>query len=357
MMNNTPPNMHTKDMPSVSTAGMGQKSPPHSSNSNQTGVATPNQKTTTARIQATATPATMLVSGQQVGIALPGQQHSVAPQLALAPGSSTQALLPALAGPTTTELLSAFECPVCLEHMLPPYLQCPSGHLVCGNCRPKVTCCPTCRGAVPSIRNLGMEKIANTMLFPCKFSHSGCTQHFLHNDKVEHEETCEYRPYSCPCPGSTCKWLGNLSDVMGHLMKMHKSITTLQGEDIVFLATDINLPGAVDWVMMQACFGSYFMLVLEKQDKQEQSGQSYQMFYAVVQLIGTKKEAENFMYRLELSNHRRRLCWEATPRSIHEGIAAAISQSDCLSFDTNHAQLFAESGNLGINVTIQNLNQ
>jgi len=35
---------------------------------------------------------------------------------------------------------------------------------------------------------------------------------------------------------------------MGHLMKLHKSITTLQGEDIVFLATDINLPGAVDWV-------------------------------------------------------------------------------------------------------------
>lgn len=51
---------------------------------------------------------------------------------------------------------------------------------------------------------------------------------------------------------------------MSHLMKLHKSITTLQGssdyiclslikyiwigEDIVFLATDINLPGAVDWV-------------------------------------------------------------------------------------------------------------
>ena len=30
---------------------------------------------------------------------------------------------------------------------------------------------------------------------------------------------------------------------MGHLMQIHKSITTLQGEDIVFLATDINLPG------------------------------------------------------------------------------------------------------------------
>lgn len=49
--------------------------------------------------------------------------------------------------------------------------------------------------------------------------------------------------------------------------------------------------------MMQACFGCYFMLVLEKQDKQDQGGQNYQMFYAVVQLIGAKKEAENFLYR------------------------------------------------------------
>jgi hypothetical protein len=52
---------------------------------------------------------------------------------------------------------------------------------------------------------------------------------------------------------------------------------------------------------------------------------------------------------------RRRLSWEATPRSIHEGVGAAITQSDCLSFDTNQAELFAENGNLGINVTIQQL--
>lgn len=135
---------------------------------------------------------------------------------------------------------------------------------------------------------------------------------------------------------------------MGHLMQQHKSITTLQGEDIVFLATDINLPGAVDWVMMQSCFGHNFMLVLEKQEKLE--GQ--QMFYAIVQLIGTRKQAENFAYRLELNGHRRRLSWEATPRSIHDGVQSAIVASDCLVFDTNIAQLFADHGNLGINVTI-----
>ncbi|KRX46466.1 E3 ubiquitin-protein ligase Siah1 [Trichinella murrelli] len=248
----------------------------------------------------------------------------------------------------TAEVLSVFECPVCLDYMLPPYLQCQSGHLVCGNCRPKLTCCPTCRGPVPSVRNLVMEKIANSVLFPCKFSSNGCPAAMLYQEKVEHEEACEFRPYSCPCPGASCKWQGNLDAVMPHLVKIHKSITTLQGilgEDIVFLATDINLPGSVDWVMMQSCFGYHFMLVLEKQEKCD----GHQMFYAVVQLIGSRQHAENFLYRLELSSVRRRLCWEATPRSIHEGVANAISQSDCLAFDTNTAQLFADSGNLDQN--------
>jgi len=66
------------------------------------------------------------------------------------------------------------------------------------------------------------------------------------------------------------------------------------GEDIVFLATDINLAGAVDWVMMQTCFGHHFMLVLEKQERSEGT----QMFYTVVQLVGTRKQAENFVYKL-----------------------------------------------------------
>ena len=61
----------------------------------------------------------------------------------------------------------------------------------------------------------------------------------------------------------------------------------------------------------------------------------------------------NFLHcRLELNGHRRRLTWEATPRSIHEGVSSAIMNSDCLVFDTSIAQLFADNGNLGINVTI-----
>lgn len=64
------------------------------------------------------------------------------------------------------------------------------------------------------------------------------------------------------------------------------------GEDIVFLATDIHLTGPVDWVMLQSCFGYHFVLVLQKQ-KQIDGHQ----FFAIVQLIGSRNQAENFAYR------------------------------------------------------------
>ena len=64
----------------------------------------------------------------------------------------------------------------------------------------------------------------------------------------------------------------------------------------MFLATDIHLPGAVDWVMMQCCFDHYFMLVLEKQERHE----GHQQFFAVVQLIGTEKEANAFRFVVSL---------------------------------------------------------
>ncbi|XP_011828196.1 PREDICTED: E3 ubiquitin-protein ligase SIAH2 [Mandrillus leucophaeus] len=274
---------------------------------------------------------------------LPDSDHRT--RLAASPSSPARCPV----SPQHHELTSLFECPVCFDYVLPPILQCQAGHLVCNQCRQKLSCCPTCRGALtPSIRNLAMEKVASAVLFPCKYATTGCSLTLHHTEKPEHEDICEYRPYSCPCPGASCKWQGSLEAVMSHLMHAHKSITTLQGEDIVFLATDINLPGAVDWVMMQSCFGHHFMLVLEKQEKYE----GHQQFFAIVLLIGTRKQAENFAYRLELNGNRRRLTWEATPRSIHDGVAAAIMNSDCLVFDTAIAHLFADNGNLGINVTI-----
>ena len=83
---------------------------------------------------------------------------------------------------------------------------------------------------VGNIRNLAMEKVASTVMFPCRYSGSGCVASLLHTEKADHEEGCEFRPYSCPCPGASCKWQGSLEQVMPHLLHVHKSITTLQGK-------------------------------------------------------------------------------------------------------------------------------
>lgn len=158
---------------------------------------------------------------------------------------------------------------------------------VCSTCRQKISICPTCRVPISNnIRNLQMEKLASSHLlaFPCKYSSNGCATNLLFTDKSEHEKVCQFRPYICPCPGSACKWSGRLELVMNHLVHSHQTITTLTGEDIVFLATDINLSGAVDWVMIQSCFSHHFMLVLEKQERYQGH-----YFYAVVQLIGKLK--------------------------------------------------------------------
>lgn len=272
----------------------------------------------------------------------------------------------------SSEIKSLFECPICFDYATPPIYQCQNGHLVCQVCSSKIAHCPTCRVPIsnPSIRNLQLDRLANTFQFPCKYNFNGCEWKSYWFKKREHEEHCDFISYTCPCPGTACKWSGLLTEVMPHLSDCHKSITTLSGEDIVFLATDINLKGAVDWVMIQSCYSHHFLLVLEKQELK--SGQ--QQFFAVVQLIGSQKEAEQFKYKLELSSNTagyiKRLQWEARPRSILDGFQTAISQHDCLVFDAKMAKHFLshiqkdkdnnqgldEPGeNLGINVTIERL--
>lgn len=106
--------------------------------------------------------------------------------------------------PSTSELTQLFECPVCFDYVLPPILQCQNGHLVCQSCRGKITCCPTCRVPIASaIRNLPLEKLAENLRFPCKFSSNGCEARLEVTAKLDHEDLCEFKPYQCPCPGAS----------------------------------------------------------------------------------------------------------------------------------------------------------
>ncbi|XP_066572422.1 E3 ubiquitin-protein ligase SIAH1A [Amia ocellicauda] len=65
------------------------------------------------------------------------------------------------------ELAALFVCPVCFEHVQPPILQCRAGHLLCNECRPRVSSCPCCREPLtPDSRNVAMETLATMVPFP-----------------------------------------------------------------------------------------------------------------------------------------------------------------------------------------------
>ena len=116
----------------------------------------------------------------------PNQNRVLPTQVTVAsPMAGGMAGLATSPNPAGSDLASLFECPVCFDYVLPPILQCHAGHLVCSNCRPKLTCCPTCRGQLGgNIRNLAMEKVASTVMFPCKYSSGGCGVSLLHTEKV-----------------------------------------------------------------------------------------------------------------------------------------------------------------------------
>ena len=82
---------------------------------------------------------------------------------------------------------------------------------------------------------------------PLLRSHAAFWTHLFHGFhfvEVRGEWGNELRK-SPVCLGTSCKWEGPLEDILNHLLTAHKTITTLGGEDNVFLVTDIHLPGAV----------------------------------------------------------------------------------------------------------------
>lgn len=62
------------------------------------------------------------------------------------------------------ELIQLLECPICFEYSTPPINQCLQGHIICSNCRQRVSTCPTCRNMFQESRNLVMEKVKSEWL-------------------------------------------------------------------------------------------------------------------------------------------------------------------------------------------------
>jgi len=98
-----------------------------------------------------------------------------------------------------SRLEESLGCPVCYK--IPrdvPIPCCESGHIVCQDCRKRVTNCPTCRGRLGSNTS---SLAASQIMFvnhKCKFFFYSCDVKMKLEDIVHHEKSCLERTIKCP---------------------------------------------------------------------------------------------------------------------------------------------------------------
>ncbi|KAL1429251.1 hypothetical protein MTO96_016466 [Rhipicephalus appendiculatus] len=243
-----------------------------------------------------------------------------------------------------SELLNMFECPVCRHSMMPPIVQCVNGHLLCSPCRKKIDVCPLCRSAISNVRALAIEKVAEKFPYPCQNAYYGCTAKTILRDKPDHEKTCDFRPCACVFMEQYCGWIGLPKDMLAHIREAHKSVATFSGKKIAFVVNDSNTPWCNDVRTVQSCFGHHFVTVLAR----EQPGSN--LIHALLQNLGTPKEAEQFTYHLKIRGNDRTLKWTCRPSSVLEGFEAAIARRNSVVFDY---RCFSNDDKLNVYVTVK----
>lgn len=124
-------------------------------------------------------------------------------------------------------------CPVCLEQLTPPVVQCNNGHNTCFKCI-KINCreCSLCRAPFLTTPNRVLERILHLLPQPCLYAGAGCPDRVSDSHQAHF---CVFRPIKCPIgyilfpDGETgpctknlvpctanCTWSGTVKDWLDH---------------------------------------------------------------------------------------------------------------------------------------------
>ncbi|PNF40956.1 hypothetical protein B7P43_G08856 [Cryptotermes secundus] len=122
------------------------------------------------------------------------------------------------------DIWKILECPVCLEIVTSPVLQCERGHHVCDNCWKRVSLCPLCKQRRSRTRNYPVEAMVERIPLPCKYRVNGCSKMMCQRDKAAHENTCRFRTYICLV--DNCNEAHTLNGMRFHLMASHSHVIT-----------------------------------------------------------------------------------------------------------------------------------
>ena len=243
------------------------------------------------------------------------------------------------------KLLSQFECPVCLDHISPPILQCLNGHILCKDCSERMSpkTCPTCREYMPTKdnRNHQMERMAITLglLFPCKHRELGCRVTSLLTEMATHDKCCPYdKVQICQGLHPGCTWLGTVDQLVQHLIYDHKLLIIFGNRfaQKVDLNDPTRMTNSEQYIIKYA--NHYFIWCYNLTNE---SSNIYFKFYLL--FIGEQKDANKFLYKYEMENQLNgsRTVFEARPVSI--GQKVTFNSCNGLVFDLVTAKQFSSS--------------
>lgn len=111
-----------------------------------------------------------------------------------------------------TALEDDLSCPVCLERLTPPLVQCSNGHSTYSKCI-KIEKCPICRAPFHTTPNRVLDRILHLLPQPCLYAGVGCPD----IDFDSHQDFCVFRPIKCPLGiTGSCPWSGTVKEWSDH---------------------------------------------------------------------------------------------------------------------------------------------
>jgi E3 ubiquitin-protein ligase SIAH1 len=244
-------------------------------------------------------------------------------------------------------IMSVLECPVCMDSMRAPILQCQNGHNICSVCKLKLRNCPICRTVFIETRNLALEKLSQKIRFPCANSERGCTEKLPIQNIMKHKISCPYRIYKCLLgfPAS-CPWEGRRNDILQHAKEKHEVYVFESTVDRFSEYEDWkeNMEGAVLCTLSEEIF-----LLRKKRDSNKRK------YYEAVQYIGPAENASKYRYKHHLISPggHKEMTVSCTVRSDTESVERIIETGECFIIDYDTAKAFAgRDGRIGWTVTL-----
>lgn len=91
--------------------------------------------------------------------------------------------------------------------------------------------CKNCGSSRSGTRTYHLERIFNTLTFPCKYFGNGCQKRFRLDKLEQHEEECQTFKMACPMrENHNCAFLGTKPQILFHCQIAHGPLTFVGGK-------------------------------------------------------------------------------------------------------------------------------